>query len=163
MLTPTERSTYIDSIRALPAQVEAVVTDLTDDPLIHPTLDDEWSVAQIVHHLADSHMNSFIRLKLLLTEDHPTLRPYDQDAWAMMVDETGLPLQPSLTILRGLHQRWVMVFESLSAEEWQRTAYHPEIGDVTADDLLRSYAAHGRDHLAQIERVLAAYRPKSSG
>lgn len=156
MLTQAERRDAIEKIRALPAGIEALVNDLSDSQLTTKSLASEWTIAQIVHHLADSHMNSFIRLKLLLTEEHPTLRPYDQEAWAMMADETGPPLEPSLTILRGLHRRWVTVFESLSVEEWQRTAYHPEIGDITAEDLLQSYVTHGQDHLAQIERVLAA-------
>lgn len=156
MLTQDQRRNCIDKIRGLPSQVKDLVNGLSDEQLTTKSLATEWTIAQIAHHLADSHMNSFIRLKLLLTEDHPPLKPYDQEAWATMADEVGLPIQPSLMLLQGLHQRWVTVFESLSEAEWHRTAYHPEIGDITADDLLRIYAAHGEDHLNQMKRVLAA-------
>ena len=156
MLTPEQRHNYIEKIRNLPTEVQTLIKDLSEAQLTAHSLDNEWAVAQIVHHLADSHMNSFIRLKMLLTEDHPTLKPYDQAAWAEMADQSGLPLEPSLAILSGLHQRWVTLFESLFGEDWQRTAYHPEIGEVSAEDILRSYAAHGEDHLAQMKRVLAA-------
>jgi hypothetical protein len=103
-------------------------------------------------------MNAFIRLKLILTENHPTLKPYDQDGWANMVDEMTPDLSASLTILRGLHARWAMVFEALTAEEWQRTGHHPEVGTMSAADILSSYAQHCRDHLAQMARVLQVQR-----
>ena len=156
METTYSRTELIAQIRQFPQQVEALVAPLTDVQLTTQTPVEAWDIAQIVHHLADSHMNAFIRLKLLLTEDHPTLKPYDQDAWAQMVDETTPDLTASLTILRGLHTRWAIVFAALTTADWQRTAHHPEIGTVTAADILESYAQHCRDHLAQMERVLQA-------
>lgn len=150
------RREMIDKIRRLPAEMEALVRDLDYDTLITHHLDTEWSVQQIVHHVADSHMNSFIRLRLVLTEDHPPLKPYDQDKWAELPDTPAIPIEASLSILRGLHARWVVLFESLTDEQWTRKGYHPDNGDMTPDDMLRNYADHGEIHLDQIRRVLAA-------
>ena len=100
-------------------------------------------------------MNCFIRIKLILTEEHPTLRPYDQDAWAVTPDYSA-PIEVSLTLLRGLHSRWALLFESFGEAEWARTGFHPENGVVSLDQLLRDYAAHGKGHLDQITRTLAA-------
>lgn len=158
MPTPQERRPLIDAIRQLPAQLEALVAPLAPDDLITPFLAGEWSVAQNVHHLADSHMNSFIRLKLILSEDHPTLKPYDQDQWAAMPDSTHAGIEDSLSLLRGLHRRWAALFESLDEAAWRRTGLHPDNGPLSAEDLLRAYAAHGQGHLEQISRTLAARR-----
>jgi DinB superfamily len=113
-------------------------------------------VAQNVHHLADSHMNSFIRMRLILTEDRPTLKPYDQDLWAALADSGTTALEESLTLLHGLHARWVRLFESLDEADWRRSGLHPENGEVTLEDILRIYAAHGQGHIDQISRALAA-------
>ena len=156
MLSPEQRYAYIQTIAQLPTQLEEAIQNLTTEQLSSFYLDEEWSIAQNVHHMADSHMNSFIRLKLILTEDHPTLKPYDQDAWVNMADEVSLDLENSFSILRGLYRRWVIVFESLTEDQWQRTGHHPEIGTVTVADMLESYAGHCRDHLDQIQRTLAA-------
>jgi len=155
MPTATERQALIAKIGELPADIEAVVKHLNDEQLDTPCGEGEWTVRQVVHHLADSHMNSFIRLKLILTEEHPTLVAYDQEVWATLSD-TELPLEHTFSILRGLHQRWTTLFESLSAESWQRSGYHPEIGDITPDDLLVIYARHGEEHTEQITRLLTA-------
>jgi hypothetical protein len=133
-----------------------VVCDLTPEQLTTRYLASEWTVAQNVHHLADSHMNSYIRLKLMLTEDHPTLKPYDQDAWALSADANNPAIETSLQLLRGLHARWVTLFESLGEDDWLRAGRHPETGEVTAEDQLRIYAAHGEGHIDQIKRTLAA-------
>ena len=146
----------IKTLREFPAAVEAVVQGLTDQQLDTLAIEGEWTIRQVVHHLADSHMNSFIRLKLILTETQPQLKPYDQEAWAKLFDTAGMPLAASLSILKGLHQRWVALFENLSEEDWQRTGYHPEIGDVSPADLLAIYDQHCREHLEQINRLLAA-------
>lgn len=156
MLNPKQRNARIQTIANLPSELESVVNHLSETQLTTYYLGGEWTIAQNVHHLADSHMNSFIRLKLMLTEDNPALKPYNQEAWANMVDEVNIDLENSLSILRGLHRRWVMVFESLSEADWQRTGHHPEIGDITVEDLLQTYDAHCRDHLDQIKRTLAA-------
>jgi len=155
MPASAERQAMIKTIQELPATLETTINGLSDAQLDAP-YEDEWTIRQVVHHLADSHMNSFIRLKLILTEDQPQLKPYDQEAWATLTDTAGMPLEASVSILRGLHQRWVALFESLSEEDWQRTGYHPEIGDLSADDLLQIYDRHCREHIEQIKRLLAA-------
>jgi hypothetical protein len=156
MLTNEQRQTYINTIRGFPAQFAALVSGLNEEQLTTPYLEGEWTVAQNVHHVADSHMNCYIRMKLLATEDRPTLKPYDQDVWAALPDGSTAELAASLTILQGLHRRWSDWLASLGEQDWQRVGYHPEIGDVTLDDLLRSYAAHGQAHIDQITRTLAA-------
>ena len=153
MAMTSERQAKLQKINQLPAQLEATVQGLTDGQLDKPRGEGEWTVRQVVHHVADSHINSVIRLKLILTEDHPTLKPYDQEQWATLPDST-LPLEATFSILRGLHQRWVTLFEKLSEDDWSRTGYHPEIGDVTPDDLLTIYARHGEEHIEQINRLL---------
>ena len=153
MPSATERQILMTKIRELPANIEALVKNLNDDQLDTPCGEGEWTVRQVVHHLADSHMNSFIRLKLILTEEHPTLIAYNQEVWATLPD-VGLPLEHTFSILRGLHERWITLFESLSEASWQRKGYHPEIGDITPDDLLVIYARHGEEHIEQITRLL---------
>jgi len=156
MLDAAERRRLIDKLRALPDQLEAVVSGLTEQQLTTHFLPGEWTVAQNVHHLADSHMNSFIRLKLILTEDRPTIKPYDQDRWAVVADADHQDVEESLMLLRGLHSRWVRLFESLDESQWSRAAIHPEVGEITAESLLISYADHGEAHIDQIQRTLAA-------
>src|SRR3954470_23264427 len=143
MLTEAQRRELIEQIRELPARLRERVSGLTAAQLTTHFQAGEWTVAQNVHHLADSHMNSFIRMRLILTEERPTLKPYDQDLWAELADSGTIALEESLSLLDGLHRRWVRVFESLSDAEWQRVGLHPENGEVTVDDLLRIYAAHG--------------------
>ena len=156
MLTQNQRRELIDTIGALPERLAARVRVLSAAQLTTHFLAHEWTVAQNVHHLGDSHMNSLIRLKLILTEDHPTLRPYDQDAWASTPEANSAEIEISLRLLAGLHARWIMLFEGLNEADWQRTGFHPENGDVSVEDLLRTYTAHGEGHLDQIARTLAA-------
>lgn len=150
------RNIRIEKIRSLPTQLEAIVQNLSDADLHTHFIEGEWTVAQNVHHLADSHMNSFIRLKLILTEDNPPLKPYLQEKWAELPDSCNLPVVSSLALLKGLHERWCILLSQLQADDWQRSGLHPEIGAVTPDDLLRIYAGHGEDHIDQIKRTLAA-------
>ena len=161
ILTDAERRALIDKIRTLPAQLRELVSGLTAEQLTTPSLKGEWTVAQNVHHLADSHMNGFIRTRLILTEERPTLKPYDQGRWAELADSGTTALEESLSILEGLHRRWVRLFESLRDSDWQRSGLHPEIDEITIDDILRLYAAHGEGHIEQIRRALAAqYQPR---
>lgn len=149
-MTPDlSRSALIAQIAALPAQLEIVVSNLDRSQLDTPYRVDGWTVRQVVHHLADSHMNAYIRMKLALTEDRPRFKTYEQDEWARLPD-SSLPLAPSLSILRGLHERWATLLEGLPEEVWARVGEHPESGTVTLDDLLASYAAHGARHVRQI-------------
>jgi hypothetical protein len=152
----TNRAEMIDRIRALPDQLENKVGGLSARQLTTPYDVGEWTVAQNVHHLADSHMNSFVRFKLILTEDRPTLKPYDQETWARQPDANHADISQSLTLLRGLHQRWCALLDNLSEADWSRAGRHPEVGQITIDDLLVSYADHGEAHLRQIQAVLDA-------
>lgn len=156
MLTPEERRARIEKIRSFPAQLEALVEYLDDDDLLGKPLEGEWSVQQIVHHLADSHMNAYIRTKLILTEDRPTLKPYDQEKWAEMIDSATVSIDDSLLILRGLHRRWVRLLETLEDADWSRPAHHPEHENYTLEDILIIYSDHGDNHIEQINRTLAA-------
>jgi hypothetical protein len=156
MYTEAQRRELIEQIRGLPARLRECVAGLTDAQLTTHFQAGEWTVAQNVHHLADSHMNSFVRMRLILTEDRPTLKPYDQDLWAELADSGTSVLEESLGILEGLHRRWVRLFESLDEASWRRSGLHPENGEVTVEDILRIYAAHGQGHIDQIGRVLAA-------
>lgn len=156
MITQEQRRERIDKIKNLPDQLRELVENLSFEQLTTPYLTGEWTVAQNVHHVADSHMNSYIRIKLILTEDYPTLKPYDQEAWAELADANGPNLETSLLILEGLHRRWVTLFESLDEAQWRRAGLHPENGEMSVADFLQVYAAHGEAHLDQIRRTLAA-------
>jgi uncharacterized damage-inducible protein DinB len=158
MLTDAQRQECIAQIRQLPSQIEDLVSDLTQDQLTAHPLPSEWSVAQNVHHLADSHMNSYIRCKLILTEENPAFKPYDQDAWAALPDAQSADISTSLILLTQLHARWVLFWEALPPDAWARTGFHPESGPVTLEAQLQLYAAHGLAHVGQITRTLAAGR-----
>ena len=153
MPTPTERQRMIDTVRELPARLEAAVMGLGERQMDDPGEGGEWSVRQIVHHLADSHMNLFSRVKLALTEEKPTLKPYDQEAWAKLPDVTSVPIDASLSILQGLHQRAVALFSGLPEEAWSRSVIHPERGVLTVENLLTTFVGHGQAHLDQIAAV----------
>ena len=157
MLTTAERQAMIDTIRRFPAEFEALVSGLSDTDLHTHFLADEWTVAQNVHHVPESHMNAFIRLKLALTEDQPTIRPYDQDKWAVLPDY-DLPFESSFSLLRGLHERWCVLWESLDEADWARTWVHPEMEPPvqTVEGLLKMYADHCEAHIDQVQRTLAA-------
>jgi hypothetical protein len=156
MVSQGERRELIAKIRALPDEVAKLVDGLSPAQLTARPLPGEWSVAQNVHHLVDSHMNSYVRCKLIMTEEHPTLRPFDQDRWAELPDASRAEIADSLAILRHLHARWVIFWERLRAGDWRRTGFHPDSGVVSLDDQLRTYAEHGEGHLDQIARTLAA-------
>lgn len=157
MATQAERAAYITRIRALPGHLETLTQGLTAEQLTAHTMENEWSVAQNIHHLADSHMNSFIRVKLLLNEEHPVFKPYNQDDWAASADADNPDISLSLNLLKGLHARWALLFESLTEEQWLRWGYHPEADrEMTTEFIAGFYANHGEAHLDQITRTLAA-------
>ena len=140
----------IRDIESLPAALRAAVEGLTDWQLETPYRPGGWTVRQVVHHLADSHINGFTRTKLALTEDNPTIKPYDERAWANIVD-SRLPIDVSLTIIDGVHRRWVEVLRSLTAEQLGRTFVHPEQGQtMTIGYQVQNYAWHSRHHVAHI-------------
>ena len=150
------RAEAIDKIRRLPQQVEDLVAGLSPQELTAKPLAHEWTVAQNVHHLADSHINSYVRCKLMATEDNPTLKPYDEGAWALLTDGSSADLADSLALLKALHARWVIFWENLPEDAWQRTGQHSESGAVTLARQLELYVEHGEAHLDQIRRTLAA-------
>jgi hypothetical protein len=152
MTTALDRLQMIDTIRRFPGELSELVKSLSKNQLDIPTGAGEWTPRQVIHHLADSHMNAFIRARLILTEDNPTLKPYNQEAWALLAD-MQLPPKVSVKILKGLHERWAVFFESVKEEDWERTAIHPEIGQITLVILLETYARHCEEHLEQIKRV----------
>lgn len=156
LYTQEEREQRIEIMRRFPEEFEALVSDLSAEDLHTHYLAHEWTVAQNVHHVADSHMNAFIRVKLGLTEMNPTIKVYDQDAWAVTADVGSVPISMSLAIIKGLHERWCALWESLDEEDWARPVNHPEAGQITVEHFLRTYSNHGAAHIDQIERTLAA-------
>lgn len=150
MSTPEQRREYIAELRLLPALIEESIAGLDDAQLDTPYRDGGWTIRQVVHHVADSHLNAFTRFKLVLTEEYPTLRPYDQDRWAELPDTLSLPVEVSVRLLHALHERMATVVETAGDEAWSWLAYHPENGDMSFDDLTRTYAWHGRHHVEQI-------------
>lgn len=150
LFTPEDRDRSISVIERLPASVRAAIAGLSDEQLDTPYREGGWTVRQVVHHLADSHMNSFIRFKLALTENSPTIKPYDEAAWAALADSLRLPVDSSLMLLEGLHRRWTVLLRSLSEQEYQRTFRHPEMGLVTLDVNLALYEWHCRHHTAHV-------------
>ena len=130
MPSPPERQAQIDKVRALPTLVARLTDGLSATQLTTHYLPDEWTVAQNVHHLVDSHLNSYVRCKLIATEERPTFRPYDQDRWAALPDAAQADIADSLALLRHLHARWVVFWESLSEADWGRTGFHPDSGIV---------------------------------
>ncbi len=149
-MTSEERSARIRQIRSLPLVLRNAVKGLSDRQLDTPYRTGGWTIRQVVHHLADSHMNAFVRMKLILTEDHPTLKPYNQDAWAGLPDGNASPVEASLSMIDGLHERWATLLESVGEAGWQRTAMHPETGTITLEHMLRIYSDHGEKHVATI-------------
>ncbi len=142
---------WIDEIESLSGRLKIEVENLSDEQLNTPYRPDGWTIRQVVHHLADSHMNSFIRIKLALTEEKPVIKPYFEKPWAELPDSKNLPIEPSLKILDGLLQRWVGLLKSLSEKELKRTFIHPEHKkEFSLDEIIGFYAWHGNHHLAHI-------------
>ena len=150
-LTADQRRDGIDIIAAAPAKLREAVSGLSEEQLDTPYRDGGWTVRQVVHHLPDSHMNAFVRLKLALTEDNPTIRPYDESLWANLADARITPTEVSLTLLDALHQRWVGLMRALDEGDFRRTFKHPEHDGVqTLDWLVGMYAWHSRHHVGHI-------------
>lgn len=144
------RRELIGQIAEAPAHLRAAVKGLDDKQLDTAYRDGGWTVRQVVHHLPDSHMNAYVRFKLALTEDEPTIKPYDQGLWAKLPDAKTAPIDPSLMLIESLHQRWATLLKSLSAADLKRKLKHPEWGTVSLEQLLAQYAWHGRHHVAHI-------------
>lgn len=150
-LNADERVAGIDIIAAAPARMREAVAGLSESQLDTPYREGGWTVRQVVHHVPDSHLNAYTRLKLALTEDDPVIRPYDEAAWAGLADSRDTPIDVSLTLLESLHARWAGLLRSLSAEDFRRTFRHPDHpGILTIDWLIGMYAWHSRHHVAHI-------------
>ena len=152
-VTPAARQAAIEEIASAPSKVRAAVHGLNDEQLDTPYREGGWTVRQVVHHLADSHMNAYIRWRLALTETEPTIKPYEEAAWAKLEDAAHAPVEVSLRLLEPLHERWVRMLCSVNAEEFARTFRHPEHGIRTLDWMLFLYAWHGRHHTAHITEL----------
>jgi hypothetical protein len=152
-ITADERKQLIDVIARTPAQLRAAVNGLTDKQIDTPYREGGWTVRQVVHHLPDSHLNAYVRMKLALTEDNPTVKPYLEARWAELAD-SRLPIEVSLTLLESLHERWVALMRSMKPDAFARTFRHPERNAVLSLDwLLAIYAWHGPHHVAHVKMV----------
>ena len=151
--TPLDRATreeHLRTLEALPARFRSLVSGLADPHLDTPYRPGGWTVRQVVHHVPESHMNAFVRFKLALTEDNPTIKPYEEDRWVRLPDVPKAPVAASLALLDALHERWVVLLESLKDADWKRPLVHPESGPMSLDYLLQLYAWHGAHHTAHI-------------
>src|SRR5262245_25383260 len=146
----SRRAALIDNIAAVPEKIRAAVHGLSDVQLDTPYRDGGWTVRQVVHHVPDSHLNAYIRFRLALTEDAPTIKTYNEAEWAKLPDASSAPIDLSLNLLEALHKRWVLLLRSLSEADFQRTFRHPDYGIMTVGSLLRLYEWHGRHHVAHI-------------
>jgi DinB superfamily len=151
-ITAAHRQQAIESIAATPVNMRAAVKGFNDAQLDTPYRDGGWTVRQLVHHVPDSHMNAFVRLKLALTEDKPTIKPYDESAWAKLADAKA-PIAASQTLLDAVHSRWDILWRSLKPEHFARILVHPEHGERTVDWILFLYEWHGRHHTAHITEL----------
>ena len=148
------KTTLINDIKNLPSFLEFAVQGLDASQLETPYRPGGWTVHQLVHHIADSHINAYTRFKLGLTEDNPVVKPYNQEAWAELSDTKKLPVNISVTLLHSLHSRWGQVLEDITESQWQRTVYHPERKiKITLWELLKSYGWHSRHHVAHINNL----------
>jgi hypothetical protein len=148
-----QRKKLIDEIEQAPAALRAAVRGLSPQQIETPYRDGGWTVRQVVHHVPDSHMNAYIRFKLALTEDEPTIKPYMEDRWANLPDSQSTPVEVSLALLAALHDRWVRLLRSLQPEDWKRTFRHPELGVMPLEKTLGLYAWHGRHHVAHVTEL----------
>lgn len=149
-----EKEARLADILFLPRMLEYAVLNLNDDQIQTPYRDGGWTVNQVIHHVADSHMNAFIRFKLGLTEDNPTIKPYIQSAWGETADVTAVPVNLSITLLHSLHHRWYELLKTITDEQWKRTIYHPEQErKITLWELLLIYAWHGKHHAAHVTNL----------
>lgn len=149
-----EKEARLADILFLPRMLEYAVLNLNDDQIQTPYREGGWTVNQVIHHVADSHMNAFIRFKLGLTEDNPTIKPYIQSAWGDTADVTAVPVNLSITLLHSLHHRWYELLKTVTDEQWERTIYHPEQErKITLWELLLIYAWHGKHHAAHVTNL----------
>jgi len=153
--SPGDIATWLDDIEIFPADLRRVVTPLNQDQLDTPYRPGGWTVRQVVHHVGDSHLNSMVRFKLALTEDNPTIRPYNEAAWADLADYRATPIPLALEFLEALHTRWLLLLRTLGPSDWKRTLDHPEWDrPLPLDTVAALYSWHGKHHLAHITSLL---------
>lgn len=152
-ITEEMREKFLHTIESLPPNLKDAVEDLTDIQLDTPYRPAGWTVRQVVHHIADSHLNSFCRFKLGLSEDVPTIKTYDESVWAEMADSKDTPIELSLNIIDGLHARWTRLLKSMSDADFEKKINHPERGEMTLGALLALYDWHSRHHTAHITKL----------
>ena len=148
-----QRKKFIDDIEKAPAALRAAVKGLSPQQIETPYRKGGWTVRQVVHHVPESHMNAYIRFKLALTEDEPTIKGYEESLWAQVPDVQTTPIETSLAMMDSLHDRWVRVLRAIKPEEWKRNFRHPELGVVPLEKNLELYAWHGRHHVAHITEL----------
>jgi DinB superfamily len=153
-VTTNDRISAIATLARLPSQMRSAIGGLDQGQLDAPYRDDGWTVRQVVHHVADSHMNAVVRVRLALTEDWPTVTPYDEKAWALLHDYAA-PAKWSLEIIESLHARWVLLLQSLDDAQWKRGFNHPKLGPMTVEVATLLYAWHSRHHVAHITNLRA--------
>lgn len=151
-----DHATHLATLAALPGELRAAVDRLSDAQLETPYREGGWTVRQLVHHIADSHMNAYVRMRLALTEEWPTIKPYDEKVWANLVDARTAPVDLSLAVLEGLHARWVLLLRSLEGDQWQRGYVHPDNGRQTLAEAVALYAWHSQHHTAHITELRKA-------
>jgi uncharacterized damage-inducible protein DinB len=151
--TEDQRRAALDEIASTPKKIRAAVNGLTESQLDTPYRPDGWTVRQVVHHVADSHMNAYIRFKLGMTEDNPTIKPYNEAEWAKLEDSRSTPIETSLSLIDHVHDRWLRVLRSMKPADFSRTIVHPENGTMNLDQLLATYEWHGRHHTAHINNL----------
>jgi hypothetical protein len=149
-LSEEQKGRYLSEVEQTPVKLRAAVKGLSDQQFDSPYRPEGWTVRQVVHHVPDSHMNAYVRFKLALTEDEPTIKPYAEDRWAQLADTKTTPVEVSLAMMDLLHARWNLLLRSLKPEDWKRSYRHPEMGLVELQQALALYAWHGRHHVAHI-------------
>ena len=148
------KQSYLQDIEICPSVLENTILNLDEKQLDTPYRDGGWTVKQVIHHVADSHMNAFIRFKLGLTEDNPTIKPYEEAAWAVLSDSKNIPVNVSLTLIHALHNRWLELLKNMTKEDFKRTVFHPQYKrSMTLWQLLATYAWHGKHHAAHITKL----------
>lgn len=153
IVTKEMRSELINTIEALPSQLRMVVENLSQQQLDTPYRDGGWTIRQVIHHLPDSHINSYVRFKLALTEDNPAIKTYEEQLWAELQDTFKTPIEISLNLLEFLHARWIILLRSLTDEQFEKTFQHPEWNKITLGTTLALYAWHSKHHLAHITEL----------
>lgn len=150
-ISAADRAKYLEEIAAAPAAMRAAVKGLSEAQLDRPYRPGGWTIRQVVHHVADSHLNAYSRMKLALTEDEPAITPYMEDRWAELPDSRDVPVETSLRLLESVQERWVSIMRSMTDAQWQRAYMHPEMGRYPLDRQAALYAWHGKHHVAHVK------------